>query len=100
MKLIIDIPEEEYNSIKGIKYYVSGQRSEKTLTNICLNSIANGIPLAKGHGAIIDVKDIETIRIVDNGELTIYKLGTDVEAYIYATPLVKPDEEMNNETDH
>ena len=47
MKLIIDIPEEEYDSIKEIKYYIIRQGSGKKLFNICLNSIANGIPLEK-----------------------------------------------------
>lgn len=84
-ELVIKIPEKVYNDIKE-GYY------DKNLRKMAI-AIGNGAPLPKGHGAIIDVKDIEKIHIVDNGELTLYKLGTDVEAYIYATPLVKPDEE-------
>lgn len=45
MKLIIEIPEEEYNAIKGIEFYIPGRRSGKRLVTICLNSIANGTPL-------------------------------------------------------
>ena len=92
MKLVIDIPDEIYNDVKKYNYF------DTLVTRLNVKEmIKNGVPLPKGHGAIIDVKDIETIRIVYNGELTIYKLGTGVEAYIYATPLVKPDEEISNE---
>ena len=90
MKVIIDIDDKVYNNLKnrGLTGMLTSKECE------CMNkSICNGTPLPKGHGAIIDVKDIEKINIVNNGELTLYKLGTDVEAYIYATPLVKADEE-------
>ena len=90
MKLIIDIDDDMYAEMK--KRGLTGWRTCKEVE--CMDkAIYSGTPLPKGHGAIIDVKDIEKINIVNNGELTLYKLGTDVEAYIYATPLVKPDEE-------
>lgn len=95
MKLIIELDEKRFEDIQRI---ASIQIRRRILT--CEQIIANGIPLAKGHGAIIDVKDIDKINIVNNGELTLYKLGTDVEAYIYATPLVKPDEETDNENNN
>lgn len=48
MKLIIDIPEEKYkNAISG-----------KFHTPTFYKAVQNGIPLPKGHGALIDVDKI------------------------------------------
>lgn len=44
MKLIIDIPDEAYEKLK----------SKSTLDNIAESIIANGTPLPKGHGRLID----------------------------------------------
>lgn len=47
MKLIIDISEETYNSIKKPFLVISGQRAYKSvITNACI-AIARGIPYDK-----------------------------------------------------
>ena len=49
MQIVIDIPEEEYEEI-----IYSEDCGLHTLTR----AIANGTPLPKGHGKIIDVDDL------------------------------------------
>ena len=44
MKLIIDIPEEEYKFIKDLQFYYSGRRSGKTIENHIINAIKTGMP--------------------------------------------------------
>lgn len=44
MKLIIDIPDEYYKSIKNTAVFISGQRSGKSFVNLLCNAVANGIP--------------------------------------------------------
>lgn len=51
MKLVIDISEEDYNFVK--RQVVDG------ITNPLKICIANGTPLPKGHGKIIDADKIE-----------------------------------------
>ena len=46
---------------------VSGQRSGKTLMSVIFNAVARGITLPKGHGRLIDEKDLSlmTVHLVD-----------------------------------
>ena len=44
MKLLIDIPDEYYKSIKNTAVFISGQRSGKSFINHLCNAVANGIP--------------------------------------------------------
>ena len=50
MKLIIDIDEETYNDIKKGKVYTS----YRDVPQESVLAIANGTPLPKGHGRLID----------------------------------------------
>ena len=77
MKLVIDIPEEEYMMIK---------MSDKTVfANACskecmLHAIKNGTVLPKGHGDLID-RDLLHTNYIGT------ELGTDCEAYLAPTVL-------------
>lgn len=52
MQLVIDIPEESYKNIKE-------QVDKRDYPDMQIGrAIANGIPLPKGHGRILDEKDI------------------------------------------
>jgi len=56
MRIVIDIPEERYEFIKG-------------LDNTCYDihtAIANGIPLPKGHGDLIDRSKLAYYRCPNN----------------------------------
>ena len=54
MKLVIDIPEEEYNYMKTQVTFGN--------TNPLKMRIANGTPLPKGHGRLIDANAL-TIKL-------------------------------------
>ena len=58
MELIVDIPDETYQQIKGIPI-ISGRQNGKTFTIALLDAIRNGTPLPKGHG---DLKDVDAIH--------------------------------------
>lgn len=53
MKLIIDIPNEDYKFIKELQSYYPGRRSGKTIEQNVINGIRSGIPLPKGQGRLI-----------------------------------------------
>ena len=55
MKLIIDIPKEEYELVRH------GNKSYTTELEL-MNAVANGVPVPKGHGDLIDRKDL-----IENG---------------------------------
>lgn len=54
MKIVIDIPEGTFESVK--RYYEQNQECYA----LCAY-VANGIPLPKGHGRLIDADDIALI---------------------------------------
>ena len=56
MQLIIDIPEEKYNTIKN-KMYCGIYDVD------VYEAIINGTPLPKGHGRIVDIGKIDEDRI-------------------------------------
>lgn len=52
MKLVIDIPEEEYN---GIEPFLNGEKIKGGFNLYrVLEIVMNGTPLPKGHGRLID----------------------------------------------
>ena len=60
MQIVIDIPEVFYEALKKTDEIVSGQRSGKTLMSVIYNAVANGTPLPKGHGRLIDADELKT----------------------------------------
>lgn len=59
MKVIIDIPDKAYELLK----------SKSELDNIAESIIANGIPLPKGHGDLID-RNV-AYDVLDNADLSL-----------------------------
>ena len=55
MKLIIDIPEVFYESLKETDVFISGQRSGKTLMSVIYNAVAKGTPLDDVKAEIADL---------------------------------------------
>ena len=75
MKLIIEIDEEDYNFAKR---------------EVPDGRIANGIPLPKGHGRLLDEKDILDTENNDGGWYDL----TDMPEYIAGVkPIIEADEE-------
>lgn len=63
MKLLIDIPEDDYNAIRdNIKAY--------SLADMLFGAVQCGIPLPKGHGELID-KDV-VLDMMNHGILEDY----------------------------
>lgn len=54
MKIVIDIPEERYKDIQRIAEVQIGLARFQTAEQI----IANGTPLPKNHGRLIDADDV------------------------------------------
>lgn len=59
MKLIIDIPDEDYKFIKEVQLYLSVRRSGKTIERNVINSIKNGIPYEDKIEKVIDLLETE-----------------------------------------
>lgn len=55
MKIVIDIPEEEYRWIEKSDKTVFADVASK---ECMLHAIKNGTPLPKGHGRLIDADDL------------------------------------------
>ena len=62
MQIVIDIPEEMYQKIKETSMVISGRRNGRTIDYTLFNAVNKGIPLPKGHGELIDRKDL-----IENG---------------------------------
>lgn len=60
VEVVIKIPEVFYEALKQTDIMVSGQRSGKTLMSVIYNAVANGTPLPKGHGRLIDADELKT----------------------------------------
>lgn len=70
MKIVIDINESLYDLIQK-EVYINGMRSGKTLLQKLYYSFANGTPLPKGHGDLIDRKEL--LKAIDTWD----KFGVD-----------------------
>lgn len=55
MKIVIDIPEEVYKRIQSLS---NADYFEHDICGNSMRRIANGKPLPKGHGSLIDVDDM------------------------------------------
>ncbi len=53
IELVINIPEEEYNTRKKTGYFSDNFK--------ILEAVANGTPLPKGHGRLIDADELKKI---------------------------------------
>lgn len=62
MKLIIDIPKEEYELVRH------GNKSYRTELEL-MNAVANGTPVPKGHGRLIDADAIPRHLVRDIDEI-------------------------------
>ena len=87
MKLVVEIDEATYEDIKKGKVYSSFY--DVPLESV--NAIANGTPLPKGHGRLIDVDDIRVIELEDSLHFMQHKKGDDVDVYIDAPTIIEAD---------
>lgn len=65
MQIVIDIPDTAYRGIITADH--AGGSWNNDLLGVLCRGVANGIPLPKGHGRLIDVNDLlEDINLEDN----------------------------------
>ena len=57
MNVVIEISEDEYEWVKR------ANRQTTPLDRFCVKAIANGTPLPKGHGRLIDEEDMLSVII-------------------------------------
>ena len=81
MKIVIDIPDEDYNDIKD------GYLCEE-LADIAIKAVQNGAVLPKGHGALI-AEDI----LLDKWNNLSVRGRTEFDQVIMCTPVVIPADE-------
>lgn len=79
MQVVIDIPESIYETIK-----------EEEVGNVVYKAIKNGTPLPKGHGRLLDEKDILDTENNDGGWYDLF----DMPDYIAGVKaIIKADKE-------
>ena len=85
MKLIIDIPEEDYKGICHLKNEQLRMLPEEVAETLI--RIANGTPLPKGHGDIVDIETLIDMFWDGNSmEITKYDLSV-------VEPIIEADKE-------
>lgn len=62
MEIVIDIPEEQYEYIKGLYKACTDYRT----TLMLYDAVRNGAPLPKGHGRLIDADELQRTYCDDN----------------------------------
>lgn len=90
MQVVIDIDDEIYERLRNSEVMVSGLRSGKTfLSKVCM-AVANGVPLPKGHGDLIDSSNLLCINDYDGENERIYVPYYEIEN---SKPIIKADKE-------
>ena len=89
MELMIDISEEDYEAAKKVDTLYGKWRND--VTSRSLRAIANGTPLPKGHGDLIDIDDIRVVELEDSLHFIQHKKGDDIDVYIDAPTVIKAD---------
>ena len=88
MKLVIDIPEEDYAVILANADIVN-KRKKHTLEE----AVLNGIPLPKGHGRLIDENQIDTVELEDSITFMRYTKGGEVDLRIDTPTIIEAERE-------
>lgn len=86
--LVIKIPEEVYRYAK--KYNVSSVLALREI-GMCMNAIANGIPLPKGHGRIGDLDALR--KEVSSWGMNDYEPSDFIDAIDEAETIIEANEE-------
>ena len=91
IELVIKIPEGAYKLLKNEGVDWLGAEH-------ILNAVANGTPLPKGHGDLIDIDDIRVIELEDSLHIIRHEKGDEIDVYIDAPTIIKAESE--NKTDN
>lgn len=87
IELVIKIPENTYKRIQAL---VSDDYFEHDICGNSMRRIANGIPLPKGHGDLIDRRELK--RNWNGIETSVgYRKVIDFQAIDIAKPIIEAD---------
>lgn len=95
MQIVIDIPEGNYKAICETKNV--WEREPKQIIYL---AIANGMPLPKGHGRLIDVNDLlDRIGLEDNDRNRADNVGEIItlEDFDFTPTIIEADVEESEE---
>jgi hypothetical protein len=91
MKIVIDIPKMAYEAYK--------EWHKNKVATVEQSLIANGTPLPKGHGRLIDADDLDITTITtddyNGNEVLEVVLKEDIDN---AQPIIEADKEAENES--
>lgn len=94
MQIVINVPEESYEFAKECKSKGSSKHSWNLSHDKIVLMIANGTPLPKGHGKLVDVnsipeedKDITVKGLLHPGTIA-YAGAINLEQYINGLPTI------------
>ena len=96
MQIVIDVPEEEYNLIK-----IKSETNIGGVSSEAERVIANGTPLPKGHGRLIDADKLkERCLFMSNDDTAIEGMEYVTKGMIEnAHAVIEADKEALDETD-
>jgi len=89
MQIVIDIDVRAYN--KCLK--LVDDNDGGILGMHLINAVANGTPLPKGHGRLIDADDIKVIELEDSLHIIRHCKGDDIDVYIDVPTIIEADKE-------
>ena len=58
VEVLVKLPKDVYETVKGTEKYISGRRSGRTIDFALWNGVINGTVLPKGHGVLKDVTNL------------------------------------------
>lgn len=60
MKIVIDLEDECIKKIEKVRFLIGGKEDIQLQIHV-INAVANGTPLPKGHGRLIDASELLTV---------------------------------------
>ena len=97
MKIVIDIPDEDYKFIKDLQFYHSGRRNGKTIERNVINAIKNGTPYEEKPKGELDLKYLAKFADKTPSYETVKQLGFAGSYEDYLKTICGADLRVNNE---
>ena len=77
MQVVVELPDEYYEALRNSSHVylmMGGRGNGKTLVSTILVAVANGTPLPKGHGRLIDADAMKTIKNIQSANFNAFEL--------------------------
>lgn len=92
VELVIKLPKELYETYKGRPPMLGDAGMD-----MIAQSIANGTPLPKGHGDLIDKSKIKAVELEDSLHSMHWEQGNEIDLKIEADAIIEADKEKRND---